>query len=216
MSRDISQKVDNFFASYPARTFAKGEVVIQAGAEPSGVFYLVEGRANQYDISPTGNSVVVNVFKPHAFFPMSWAINRTPNHYFFESATPITIRQAPADDVVNFLHANPDVLFELLARVYRGTDGVLRRMAHLMGGSAKSRVLFELLNAAYRFGQAQRSAEVIVMLNESDLAKHTGLSRETVSRTLQALKVNGIIEVNRNGLVIKSITQLESLLGSGL
>lgn len=106
---DISSKVENFFANYASQTFTKGKVIIQAEAEPAGVFYLTAGRVNQYEISPSGNSVVVNIFKPYAFFPMSWAINRTPNHYFFEAAIDTTARLAPADEVVRFLQANPSL-----------------------------------------------------------------------------------------------------------
>lgn len=216
MAADTSQKVADFFAGYAAHTFTKGEIIIQAESDPAGVFYLTEGRINQYEISPSGNSVVVNIFKPFAFFPMSWAINRTPNHYFFEAATKVVVRQAPPNDVVHFLQTNPDVLFDLLARVYRGTDGMLRRMAHLMGGNAKSRIIFELLNAAHRFGKTGQGSEIIVPLNEGDLAKQAGMSRETVSRSLQGLKADGLLKITAQGFTIKNLAELEATLGSDL
>src|SRR4051812_32598848 len=155
MADDTTQKIADFFNNYPLHTFRKRQLLIRAEETPAGVFYITEGRVSQYDITPGGNEVVVNVFKPGAFFPMSTAINRAPNHYFFEASTVVTARQAPLDDAVTFLHDNPDVAFDLLARVYRGVDGVLRRMAHLMGGNAHTRLIFELLNAANRFGEAQ-------------------------------------------------------------
>ena len=43
------------------------------------------------------------------------------------------------------LQANPDVVYDLLTRLYRGLDGLLGRMSQLMAGSAKSRLMYELL-----------------------------------------------------------------------
>lgn len=216
MADTIAQKVQDFFAAYPVRTFEKGQIMVQAEEDPAGVFYLLSGRVNQYDISPAGLNIVVNVFKPGAFFPMSWAMNHTVNHYFFEAAETVRLHQAPPEEAVQFLRANPDVLFDLLARVYRGMDGVLRRTAHLMGGDAKSRLLFELLNAAYRFGEVREDGTVFVPLNEGDLARQSGLARETVNRTMQQLKQRELVRVGHRGTVIASIAKLEDLLGTGL
>lgn len=213
---DTSKKIIDFFAKYPERKFDKREIMVRAERELPGIFYITDGRVSQYDITPAGDEVVVNVFKPGAFFPMSVAINRTPNNYYFEASTKVVARLAPAEQVVQFLKDNPDVLYDLLSRVYRGMDGILRRMAHMMGGDAKSRMMFELINAANRFGEQQSSGAVVLQLKESDLARHSGLSRETISRTVRELKASGLVEVQRGGLIIKDLKRLESTLGSDL
>ena len=215
MTEEITQKVDAFFKKFPLKTFDKGEFLIQAGNDPAGVFYLSEGRVSQYDISASGASAVVNVFKPPAFFPMAWAINRTHNYYFFEATTPKVIAHlAPADKAVAFLQDNPDVTFNLLSRVYRGTDGLQRRMAHLMAGGAKTRLLFELLNATYRFGEPRPDGVIFVPLKESDIATHSGLARETINRNLQELKDSGLVEITHLGFLVNDVAQLEAKLGS--
>lgn len=214
MPTNVQQQVQEFFAQYPTRNFRKGELLIDAEEAPKGVFYILEGRVSQYDITSTGNEVVVNVFKPGAFFPMSWAMNSTANYYFFEASTDVLVREAPAREAIQFLKDNPEVLFDLLARVYRGVDGVLRRMAHLMGGDARTRLIFELLNAAYRFGELQPDGSVLVTLKESDLAKHSGLARETVSRAMKDLKRANLVHITQDGITVKDTKQLEAAIGS--
>jgi CRP/FNR family cyclic AMP-dependent transcriptional regulator len=216
MTDDISEKVAHFFAAFPLREFEKRELLIRPEEPLPGVFYLVEGRVSQYDVTPSGNEVVVNVFKHHVFFPMSVALNGTTNDYFFEASTKVKVHVAPPEAAAQFLQDNPDVTLDLLKRVYKGVDGVLRRMAHLMGGDSKSRLLFELLNAAYRFGEPLPDGSILLDLKESDLARHSGLARETVSRNTQELKAAGLIEVGQGSIVVKDVKQLESLLGSGL
>lgn len=216
MNQDIATKVASFFATFPVHLYKKRQIILRAEETPSTIFYLVEGRVSQYDITPTGNEMVVNIFKPGAFFPMSSAINSSPSQYFFEASTNVTVRQAPPATVVQFLKDNPDVLFDLLARVYKGMDGVLRRMAHLMGGDAQSRLLFELLNAAYRFGEPQADGSVFIKLSETDIARHSGLARETVSRTIKNLKAEDVLTLHQHGILIKDVQKLESTLGNKL
>lgn len=213
---DIQRKVAAFFEPYPKRSFDKHQLLVQAEEPIEVVFYLLSGRVSQYDVAPNGNEVVVNIFKPGAFFPMSSAINDTPNHYFFEASLPTTARVAPKADAVAFLKSEPEVMFDLLARVYRGVDGVLRRMAHLMGGDAHTRLIFELVNAAHRFGERDSAQRITVRLTEGDLAKHSGLARETVSRILQQLKVARLIENDRGGFIISNLAELEAQLGNTL
>ncbi len=213
---EISALVEAFFSACPKRTFSQGEVIVHAGEEPEHVYYIVSGQVNQYDISPRGKQAIVNIFRPKAFFPMSWALNKTPNNYFFEARTNVAARLAPPAKVVAFLQQNPDVALDLLSRVYRGVDGVLRRMAHLMGGDAMSRLSFELLNAAYRFGEIDENGAMFIKLNEGDLAEQTGLARETVNRLIQKLKGAGIVDITRTGIALTDMHRLEADLGSDL
>jgi CRP-like cAMP-binding protein len=216
MTVSVVQKVRTFFAAYPLHTFEKRELILRPDEPLSAVFYIVEGLVSQYDITRNGNEVVVNVFKPGAFFPMSTALNNTPNAYFFEASTPLKVHVATPAAVVQFLNDNPDVAMDLLSRVYRGVDGVLRRMTHLMGGSAKHRLLFELLNTTYRFGETQPDGSIFVPVKEGDIGRLSGLARETVNRNMQALKMAGLVIVKHHGMIITDIKRLEQVLGSNI
>lgn len=215
MNEDIRARTAAFFEKYPVREFVKGQIIAHAGEDLPGVLYLVEGRVNQYDIAASGNEVVVNVFKSPAFFPMSWAINKTPNQYFFKAGAKVVARLAPPDEVVAWLKREPEVLFDLLARVYRGTDGLLRRTAHMMGGDARSRLIFEIITAAYRFG-TQDDDLWYVPLKEGELATQTGLARETVNRVIRDLKAEGLVEMASARLVVPDIVRLQNELGTDL
>lgn len=216
MNTQVSNKIDNFFAKYKLRYFAKRQILIYAGDDPPGIFYLAAGNVRQYDITEKGEEVVVKVFKPPEFFPMTWAINKTPNQYFFETSEPTELRMAPASDVVEFLRANHDVTFNLLSDLYAGTDSMQRRMAHLMGGSGHSRVLFELLIECKQFGVLQKDGSYILSLHEDELARRAGLSRETINRELAKLKAQNIIMITHKEIIINNLKQLERELGSGL
>lgn len=212
MSDDVAQKIETFFAQYRLRRYAKGQVLILNGDDTDHVYYLTKGKVKQYDVTTHGDEIILNVFKPPAFFPMSLAINKVANPYVYEAETDIEIRQAPADETVAFLKANPDVTFDLLSRLYRGVDGLLGRIARLMVGSARSRLLYELLIECRRFGKRQDDGSYLLVIKEVELAARAGLSRETVSREIQKLVVDKLIAVGRNGIKVTDVDLLEKKL----
>lgn len=216
MSADIDAKVATFFQTYSVKNVRPDEIIVQAGDEPGGVFYLERGQVRVYDIAPNGSEVVVNVFKPHAFFPMSWAITQLPNHYFYQASAPCDLRLAPANDVLAFVRTNSDVLFDLLRRVYTGVEGMQRRMAHLMGGTARSRLIFELMVECQRFGVRQTGQSYLLTIHEEELARRSGMSRETVNRELSKLKAEGIVGMRRHDLIINDLDKLQLLIGENL
>ncbi len=212
MSQLVAKKVSDFFSSFEAKKYAPRQIIIYAGEEPKGVFFIEKGEVRQYDIADNGAEVVINTFKPKTFLPMSWAINKTPNVYFFETVNDTVLRLAPADEVVNFVKTNPDVCFDLLSRVFLGADGILKRLSYSMVGSAKTRLINELNIACQRFGEKQADGSYLLNFHEEQLATRVGLSRETVNRTLKELKSRGILSVSHKSIVVRDLDGLNQML----
>jgi len=206
----ITDKIHQQFSLYPKRKYPKGQILVFADESPGHVFYLVKGKVIKYDISYRGDEVIVNIFKPSAFFPMSWAINNSPNEYFYKTVEDTELHVVPSEDAVAFLKENPDVMFDLLSRVYRGTDGMIARMVQLMSGSAKSRLLNELLIEARRFGAKQPDGSYKLQVNEQGIAARAGLTRETVNREMKKLKTSNLVNVESNCIVINDLESLEA------
>lgn len=213
MDNSIAQKVQQHFSTYPKRTYPKGQILVFADEDPEHIFYIVQGKVRQYDVSYRGDEVILTVFGKDAFFPMSWAINHGPNHYFYKTEEETEVHIVPADDALEFVKNNPDVLLDLVSRLYRGMDGLLGRVAHLMAGSARSRLIYELIIESRRFGDDKGSGKFTLQTSEVDLAARAGLSRETVSREIQKLKDRGWLTLNSKSITVEDISELEQTLG---
>lgn len=212
MSPEVQAKVEQFFAPYTLRKYPKDQIIIFGGDTPESVYYLVSGKVKQYDISYRGDEIILNVFKHPSFFPMSLAINHADNPYFYQAETDVELRQAPAKEMVDFLKSNADVSFDLLSRLYRGIDGILGRMSALMSGSARSRLLYELILESRRFGTMHSDGSCTLEISEKDLGARAGLSRETVNREIHKLKNDGLIKVGRNDMTIPDLTKFTTTL----
>lgn len=201
---------EEFFGRYTPRKYRKGQVLILNGDVPQSIYYLVSGNVKQYAVDYRGEEVIVNVFKPGAFFPMSFALNGGESQFIFEADTDIEVRQAPAAEVMEFLRTQPEVVLDLLSRVYRGTDVLLGRILQLASGSARSRLAYELSVTARRFGEKSGDSYELTM-SEKDLAARAGLSRETVSRVMHKLKDSGLVQMDSGKIVITDLNALDQL-----
>lgn len=216
MSGTVEQLIENFFSKYQTKHYSKGQVLILKGEGGDVVFNLVSGRVKQYGITYRGDEIILNVYKPPAFFPMSLVINQTENQYIYEAETDIQLQKVPAQDVIAFLKSNPDVTFDLLSRVYRGVDGIIGRMAQLMSASAKERVMYELKIACERYGEKTEEGSVTLEMKESELGARAGLSRETVSREMKKLIRAGLISFNSGKIVVKDPSAFEVALAKAI
>lgn len=207
---DVTLRVKQFFCSFPSRVYNKDHMLLRAEEVPQYIYYIESGKVRQYDISDRGDAIVLNIFKEKAFFPLSYPFTGQLNkHYFSVDSNELRVYEAPIDDVMKFLKKNPDVVFDLVGRLYKGLDGVLGRMTQLMSGSAKQRVVYEILLSCHRFGTLADDHSYTVHINESDIAARTGLARETVSRVMAILKKELGITIARNTLTVKDESLLE-------
>jgi CRP/FNR family transcriptional regulator len=215
MSPEVVKKVEKFFSQYRLRRYSAGQVLILNGDKTDYIYYILSGKVKEYDVTYRGDEVILHVFKPPAFFPMSQAINKTVNNFIYEAETDIEIRQAPSEDVVTFIQENPDVMFDLLSRLYKGMDSILGRTVQLMTGSAKTRLMYELLEEARRFGLSQPDGSLLLNINEKELGARAGLSRETVSRELHKIMGDNLVLQNKS-IIVKDIEKLKKQLKNSL
>ncbi|HEU0266170.1 MAG TPA: Crp/Fnr family transcriptional regulator [Candidatus Saccharimonadaceae bacterium] len=205
---NTQEKIATFFARGKNTFYARGSTIILAGEQPPGVMYITRGIVEQYDATAGGDKVTVNVFRAGAFLPMSWAITNTPNTFFFAAYTDVSAQLVDAMAAVTFLKSNSDVMYDLLRRVYIGTDALLHRLALAAHSPACDRLSNELLIEAYRFGTALSATENRIRITHAALAERSGLTRETVSRELHQLAKIGLIRLSRQSIDI-DIKQLE-------
>jgi len=202
--------LETFFSQQRELSFRQGHALLDAQKPADGVFFLKSGVVNLVFISPQGEEVVLNVFKPGSFFPVQAVLTTEEwqSDFSFLAAEEVQVLKAPLLESRVFLHTHPEVVQDLLTRIYRGLDGVFHRLAQLMAGTARGRVIQELVIRAKRFGDQDGKA-VTFSINEKELAALTGVTRETVSRVLSDLKKENLVKYARQQIVIADLDALE-------
>lgn len=212
LSSGAVAKIEEFFGDYPVYTFKKGQILVLPGDVAEYAYLLVEGRVKLYDKTYRGEAVVIDMFSSPAFFPLSLVMNHSPSFLVHEADTDIVVRRAPADATLEFLNNNPPVVLNLLSVLYKKFDDALRRMVRLMDGSARVRLVTEIIAACSQIGEQRPDGACVLQLSQAMLGGRIGLARETVGREMSSLKERGLVEVGRSTIIVPDIAQLEAYL----
>ncbi len=213
-NHDNARKItDDFFKKYRERVYPKGEILVFAGENSKDVYYLTEGKIKKYSVNYKGDEIILNIFRPGSFLPVSQAINqRTVNRFYYATETDVRAHKAPTVEVEAMLYENPEVMMALLQRVNRGLDEFLGRAVSLMASNALSRVAYEIFIECKRYGILNKNKHFVIEMSERNIAGRTGLTRETVNREIRKLKQFEAVEVERGRIIIKDLKLLEKKL----
>lgn len=210
MHADKTKEFETFYKQFTIRDYKKGEMLIRADDDPQGIFCLKKGYVRQYTISKAGFELTLHILKPISYFPMVWAVNGTPNVYYFEALTPVEVGRAPKDQVVEFIKDKPTIIFELMSGLLEDYAESLKRVEHLVFSDAYRRVISVLLYIAKHFGE-ERGKSIIVnhRFTQQDIATLVGVARETASNELVKLEKKGLITYVEHAMIFESIDKLE-------
>lgn len=210
MAHFFSKRVSEFFKNHTQVHYKRGEVILRAGDTPSGVYFLKRGYVRMYLLSPSGDVLMFHIFRPGAFFPMTWVVNGTPNTYYFDALGPVEIYRAPKEEFQEFLKESPDVLEEFNQRILAGLTGVLRRMEMLLMDEAYPKTVKLILYFAEQFGETdgKDSVALPIKVTHKDIASWIGTTRETASIQMELLKKQQLILYQRRAILVPSLSAL--------
>lgn len=210
MVKAVQNEIDRFFAQFKLLHYKKGETFLRADDPPPGVFCIKSGYTKLCSISEDGEELTLIIFAPGTCFPLSWAINNTPNAYNLETMTDVEIWRAPKDKFVSFIKNNPEVLFEFVRRAVTRLMASLTRMEQLVFGNSYAKVASILFLLEKRFGKRRGRLIVIqVPLTHKDIGSLVGLARETTSLAMEKLEKKGLIIYHKGLIVIKNLEKLK-------
>ncbi|OGE77018.1 hypothetical protein A3J19_04795 [Candidatus Daviesbacteria bacterium RIFCSPLOWO2_02_FULL_41_8] len=210
MNTDKTKEFEAFYRQFAIRSYKKGEMLIRADDDPQGIFCLKKGYVRQYTISKAGYELTLHILRPISYFPMVWAVNGTPNVYYFEALTLVEVGRAPREQVVNFIKDKPTIIFELLSELIEDYAESLTRIEHLVFSDAYRRVISVLLYIAKHFGEKEGKGIVIHnRFTQQDIATLVGVARETASNEMVKLEKKGLVKYVDHSILFESINKLE-------
>lgn len=213
MTDSTSIKYDQFVSDYPAINYRAGYMLMTPDTELTHAFFLESGKVRKYSLTRYNEKATMNIFVAPSLLPISSVLNGTPNLYYFETMNPVVVRCIPVEEMATYIKDNPDVAYDLLQKVYAGLENTQRRIAYLMRGSLRCRVMFELVIELQRSGKLQHDGSYLITISETEIAERAGLSRETVSRELAKIfKLNDVCRRQGRSILIQSRDALEEML----
>jgi CRP/FNR family transcriptional regulator, dissimilatory nitrate respiration regulator len=206
----INHLVWNIFQPYKELTFKKYETIVRAEEEQFYLYYLESGFVRQYLLSPEGQELTLNIFKPGSYFYAAWALGMDERKYFFEAIGQVKVRKAPRVEVNRLFMERPEMMMELTKRLISGLQATTERAESLAFGNARQRVAMVIYGLARRFGEIKDSQPITIKLPMTHklVASMAGLARETTSLEIELMREQKIISNQGRTMVVLDLERL--------
>lgn len=186
--------------------------LVSEGDKPRFVHLVLDGWACRYKQLPDGKRQIVSLFVPGDFCDINVYILKAMDHSI-GAITRLKVAMISPEEMVSLTAERPRVTQALwwhelvTAAVQRewtlnvGQRSAYERLAHL---------LIELYIRLQTVGRAD-NGRCDFPLTQNDLADATGLTAVHVNRTLQELRRDGLIELDRKQLQIVDLDRLSDV-----
>ncbi len=191
------------------RQFARREVVCQKNDPAEGLYLLFAGQLQVMDVAEDGQEIGLNLINPGAFFGELSVIDDRPRSAHIQAIQPSTVGIVPQAAARDLFYRLPGTA-EAMMRHIAGLVRTLTDFRVLLALPSAFQRVFALLHQMSR----QMPGGVIVIQSlpkQHDLAIMVNTSRETVSRAIARLIVEGVVEKDNGRLIVRQPDQLGAL-----
>lgn len=198
------ETVATLFAAQPVKTISASVTLIQPDQKSVHAYLLETGVVKILSFSSEGESVLIHLLQPGSTFPLL-SMSPTPsNRFWFQSMTPITVRQIKYAQFVQLIQKDPQLLLEQYHKMLQATEGLAYRVESLISQDVHTRLWSALEYLQKHFGVAVSpgATQINLHVTHQDLASFIGSSRETVSREWEKLRAAGKVDLVEGKIVV--------------
>ena len=193
------------------RSYGANEQIIDRQSEASDVFFVVEGRARVVNYSISGREITLDDIEAGGHFGELAAIDGQPRSASVMSLTHCSVAIMPQDRFLELVEQNSTMAL----KVMKGLASIIRnsteRIMDLSTLAANNRVQADLLRQALHNRQGENQAAISPIPVHADIASRVSTTRETVARVMNDLARQGILERQKNVLVVRDVERLQDM-----
>lgn len=187
------EEADRLGQVFEPRRYRAGTCLFSAGEPARGLYLVREGMVKVFKLSPEGREQVLHVFGPGQALAEAAVFGGGNYPASAECLTDCLLICVDRDTFLERIRGDP----EFALRVIAGLSAKLHQMVDLVEDltlrDATGRVC-RYLSGLVPPGSAPPS-EVHLPVRQGVLARQLGLTSETLSRTLRALKEEGLLQI---------------------
>lgn len=189
------EQFDYLTEQMQAKNFSKGQILFDQGDSRERFYYVVSGLVRTERLDETGDFGFLSYIKEKKGFPYRGLFSDDEYAYSAEALTNIEIVSFPMDKFEQALKQNQVAtirVIQVMGQIINNNEDQLQRM---LVSSATKRVEQALEIFSEKLGQKQEDGEVYVPypITLIELARVSGTTRETASRTVRKLVSDGVI-----------------------
>lgn len=198
-------ELERVAASTPYRCYQPGEVIYRMDDPADALYFVRSGMVKLSKLFPNGKEAILGVVGQHDTFGELLLQGEERRATQAEAIERTTLIVLPRSELQSLLRSKPELALKLLYLLAARLFEARTWSAEVSAYSAPERVASLLYRLARAFGRPHpQGVELSLKLNQEDIARMVGATRETVSHSLSKLRRMGAIVRPRSPLVVRT------------
>jgi len=187
----------------------KGEILFKEDAYPTGIYYLVRGKAKKYKVDKNGRELIIYVANSGellGYHAILSGDNYPDSAAVLEDSLVIYI---PKEDFIDAVRQSDVLTRRLLSTLSHEFVVMTNSLTMLAQKPVRERLALQLVVIREKYKKDFEPGRPIeINMSREDLASLVGTAREHVVRTLSDFKNEGMIETRGRKIIVLDIKKL--------
>ena len=181
------------------KNVSKKELLLEP-EDKDKVYLIKRGQVKLYQLTPEGKRVISDNLGPGSVFGNFGGEDQGQN--FAEASSDTFVCIAKRDTFFETISKKPKVSAKLMAMLFDQISLDRDYITAMAGGSVLSKLKFKLVELGGKYGEQKGSrVKIKERFTHEEIADMIGVSRETVTKLLGALKRKGIIQIEGKNII---------------
>lgn len=209
----LQNVLGRYISSHRTVDYRKSQLVTTAGMATGTMYYLRSGYVRQYVVDISGSELTLFIYGQGDLFFLPWIFGKDGTVYSFETVSRASLVPIPMTTVRQMIQNDSSLYRELSECCAEGMNVSLRHIESLTYKNAIERVAAILLQLfdQHTTSLASQAATLDIPLTHRLIASYSGISRETATLAINALKARGLITISGQRVAFVDIQRIKQI-----
>lgn len=211
-----AEELDRLYSLCSAERFSKGDYIFLECDQPRNLYTVVNGEVKLLKQTEDGREMIVEMAYPGEIFGEEAIFDGQPYPMTAQALSDAELLSISRTDFFTFLRDNPDLALEIITEL--GTR--LREAQNTIRALAMERVEWRIARVLLILSRKAGTVEadgvsIDLPLTRQDIADMAATTVETTIRVLSNFKKMGLVDTEKNKIVIRNKSALEDMVSEG-
>lgn len=190
-----------------AKVYSKGEIIFNEGDSADKIYLVRSGKIILYKVSEDGKEIILDILEEGDIIGENTIFENMVHTFGAKAIDKTFICSCSQDDFISLL-SNIDISLKIIKSLTEKLNNNTQTMADLVFFDVKNRVLSILSRLGKKHGnETEEGIKLNIPLSHQDIANLVNASRVMVTNSINALRNEGKLDVDKKYFIIKEDCQ---------
>lgn len=205
-------QLDAFKEAVVINHHKKREIVFMEGDDCSGIHIIRTGRVKIVTSSSTGKEQIISIMNPGDLLGFEVFYNGRVYRHSAVAMEDCELCYVERNSFFRILENEPGIARKLILSLGRELNHAYERIGYMGLLNAREKLAHLLYTLASQYGVKEaEGVRLNLTLSRLEIAELLGITQETSIRLLKSFKEEGVLEIKRKEIIIKSMASLKAM-----